>query len=161
MESPEPITPASRLARLLSDPVRLRRASRIGLLLTASLASLAWALEPGPLRSLLVAVGWIFVPIVAAGLGLGDAFFIEHGRGTRRAILAIVAGTVVMLAGCGLLASIDTTDATTARRALAGIVYGLFYGAVILVLGAFIALLIGRGSGYVSRKIQEVDDDGW
>lgn len=150
----------SRLRRVVSDPLRLRRYARATLALATLASAFGWWLFAGTARSLLLAVGWIILPFIAVGIAAGDAFFIEHGRGVRRAVLTLALGALVGIASCALINSVSTGAGS--RSALAeGCAYALLYAAATLCLAAALALAIGRGAGYVARRIQQVDDEGW
>jgi hypothetical protein len=98
-----------------------------------------------------LALSWIAAFPIAAGLGLGDSFFIEHGRGLRRAIVTIVAGTFVALLSCILVSTLPTSDDDWLKRGISGGVYALLYAAIVLVLGGILGIAFGRGGGYLAQ----------
>lgn len=153
--------PPSFVSRLLQDPVKLRRRSRIAALGVALLSGIAGSgvLASGPLSSALTALAWLLVPVVAAGIGAGDAFFLRHGVGDRRVAWTLLLGFVVALTSCVVLAVINTSD--TGRSVLAGALYFLLVIGIIGVLSAGIAIAVGKAGGYLSRRIQDVDDTNW
>jgi hypothetical protein len=150
-----------RFSRLLSDPLTLRHRARLALAVATAVSGIAWAVLDGTGRSVLLALGWFALPVIAVSLGAGDGFFIEHGRGGRRALLTIVVGAITSLASCGLLSSISDADSDPLRSAIAGAIYAVMYAAITLTLGATLGIAFGKGSGYLGRRIQQVDDEGW
>jgi hypothetical protein len=152
---------ASRLGRLVSDPVRLRRYTRIALVPATLIAGAAWGLPGDTWTTLLIAVTWIAAPLLAAGIGFGEAFFVSHGSGRRRALLTAIAGVTLVLLGCIGVSAIHESSPSGARAAADGAAYALFYAVVILTLATLIGLAVGRGAGYVARRIQQTDDEGW
>jgi hypothetical protein len=151
----------SLISRLLRDPVKLRRNARILSILVALVAAIAGSgwLTSSVLASTLTALAWLFVPVMAAGIGTGDAFFLRHGVGERRVALTALLGVVFAIFACALLAVIGTADESTPL--LAGALHFVLVIAVIGVLASILAVAIGRGGGYLSRRIQDVDDAGW
>lgn len=151
----------SLVSRLVSDPVSLRRRSRIGALavgLVGGLAGSGWLLS-GTASSALMALAWLFAPFVAAGIGIGDAFFLRHGVGQRRVMLTLVASILAGLTSCLVLAALSGDE--DSRLLFAGLLYFVLIIAVIAGLASIVGIGIGRGEGYLSRKVQDVDDTGW
>lgn len=152
---------ASLLSRLMNDPVKLRRRSRflaIVVALATAVAGSGW-LPSSTAAAVLTAFAWLFVPVAAAGIGVGDAFFLRHGIGERRVALTALLGVVFAIVACAVLALVATGD--DGRPILSGALYFLLVVAVIGVLSAVLAVAVGRGAGYLSRRIQDVDDTGW
>ncbi len=149
------------MSRVLRDPVRLRRRSWLAALVVSlggGLAGSSWAAVE-PFAGLLMVFVWLLVPVVAAGIGIGDAFFLRHGIGQRRVTLTLLLSTLVALVSCVALAAVS--GAESEQVLLSGALYALLTLAVISWLGAAIGLGAGRSGGYLSRKIQDVDDTGW
>lgn len=152
---------SSRLRGVLDDPVRLRRRAWLASLAVALVGGWAYGFGRSAGAALLLALTWVAMPFLAAGAGLGDAFFVRHGRGRRRVAATAALGVVLALTGCASLASIaDGPRSTTRELARCG-AYGAMFLALIAALAAVIALAVGRGEGYLARKIQAVDDEGW
>lgn len=153
---------SSLVARLLRDPVRLRRRSWLLACLVGVLGALAGSGWSGveSVSSVLMALAWLLVPLVAAGIGLGDAFFLQHGLGQRRILLTLVGASLVAVASCVVLAVVTGAE-TSEEMLLSAALYWLLIMAVVIWLAAFVGLGVGRGGGYLSRKIQNVDDTGW
>jgi len=152
---------ASFLTRLLQNPATLRRRSRLAAVVVAALAAVAgggW-ISSGALSGSLTAIVWLLVPLVAVGIGIGDAFFLRYGIGERRVAVTALLGLVVAIAGCAVLAVINTSGERSSW--LAAVLYFLLVAGTIAVLASGIAIAAGRGSGYLSRRIQDVDDTGW
>ncbi len=149
------------LSRLLHDPVKLRRRSRVLAVCLAVLSGLAgsgWLLS-SVLSDFLTAFVWLLVPVAAAGIGIGDAFFLRHGIGGRRIALSAIAGVFAATLSCAILASISTSEDGAAL--IQGMLYGLLVVGMIAALAAFIALAAGKSERYLSKRIQDVDDTGW
>jgi hypothetical protein len=110
---------------------------------------------------LLVALLWVIGPVIALAIGVGDAFFLQHGRGRRRSILTLIGAIVVALVACVILSGIteESQDRGGQVLSIAGNV--LLYIAVIGGLASLIALGIGRGSGYAARRIDELSREDW
>lgn len=160
MEDPEFESP-SLTARALRDPVRLRCWSWLAALVVSlggGVAGSGWdAVDviDGPLMALV----WLVAPVVAAGIGIGDAFFLRHGVGQRRAMVTMTLSTLVAVLSCVVLAAISGVEERPVL--LSGALYLALTLAVIGWLAAGIGLGVGRGTGYLARKIQNVDDRGW
>jgi hypothetical protein len=148
------------IARLASDPFRLRRWSLFALGVLALMSALGQLLG-GFLGGMLLAVPWVAGPLVALGIGAGDAFLIQYGRARRRVLLTLVAGVLVAIGSCAALASIDGASPGGVRGLLEAGLYALFFAVVILALAAAIALAIGRGGDYLARRIERLGDDDW
>jgi hypothetical protein len=157
-ESKEPI---GFIARLLSDPIRLRRWAAIALLVLAPLAGFAHAAHLGNRTGLLIAIVWIVMPFVALAIGIGDAFFLQYGRGRRRVVLTLLASTIVALGSCVVLAGISEASQSTGTRITEGIGYGMLYIAFTLGLASLLALILGVGREYVSERIMRMSRDDW
>lgn len=151
----------TRLARLLSNPLWLRRAARTLIVVIALGSGVAWATLDGAGQSLVLAFGWIALPFIALALGIGEGFFIEHGRRLRRNIATLLFSVVLALGSCVALAVVPDGGQSTGRGIVSGSTYALFYAAIALGLGAACAIAFGRGGAYLGRRIQEVDDEGW
>lgn len=160
MEDPEFESP-SLMSRALRDPVRLRRGSWIAALIVSlggGVAGSGWeAVDSidGPLMALV----WLLAPAVAAGIGIGDAFFLRHGVGQRRATITLTLSTLAAVLSCVVLAVVSGFE--NRPLLLSGALYFTLTLAVISWLATGIGLGVGRGTGYLSRRIQNVDDRGW
>ena len=148
-------------ARLVRDPVALRRRCRVAALavgLAGAVAGSGWLLSSAA-SSGLMALSWLFAPLVAVGIGIGDAFFLRHGIGQRRVLLTLLLSVLAGLVSCAVLAGIAGDDSSSAL--LSGVLYFVLILAVISGLASMIGIGVGRGEGYLSRKVQDVDDTGW
>lgn len=106
-----------------------------------------------------MACAWLLVPVTAAGIGMGDAFFLRHGIGRRRVLLTLIVSTLIAVVSCVFLAALSGTEN---RHALvSGVLYFLLTLAVIGWLASAVGLAVGRSGDYLSRRIQNVDDRGW
>jgi amino acid transporter len=151
----------SRLRRLLANPATLRRRALAGLLALALLSGVVQALDLGPLGTLIVALTWVGGPLLALGLGAGEAFFIQYGRGVRRAIATVLSSVCIALAACAAIPTVTAESQNVAERAVRGILYALLFVTVFLGLGALLALGIGRSGDYLARRISNMSDDDW
>jgi hypothetical protein len=147
-------------ARLTAEPIRLRRLSWSALLVMALLV-IAGRFVSGFAGGMLTALAWICAPVVALGIGVGDAFFVRHGRGMRRILLSIPGSIFTVLTSCVILAS--TSDSSTSRMhdMVVAALYAVLYAGIVLGLAGLIALGIGRGEDYVSRKIDRMSREDW
>ena len=153
--------PPSLLSRLLQDPVKLRRRARVGAVVVALLSGIAGSgvLGSGALSASLTGLAWLLVPVVAVGIGMGDAFFLRHGVGDRRVAWTLLLGFVIAVSSCVILAVANASD--SAWSVLSGTLYFLLVIGVVGVLSAGIAIAAGKAGGYLSRRIQSVDDTHW
>ena len=155
--------PANRpgfIARLTADPLRLRRWSRFAL---AGLVVLVIAsrLLSGFSGGMLTAFVWICVPFVAFGIGVGDAFFVRHGRGMRRILASILVSIFTALTSCVILASISDPSTSSLRDLLDASLYAVLYAGIVVGLAGVIAMGIGRGEDYVARRIDRMSREDW
>lgn len=160
MKEPEFESP-SLISRVLRDPVRLRRRSWLAALavsLGGGVAGSGWA-GVESFAGILMALVWLLVPVVATGIGMGDAFFLQHGIGQRRVTITLALSTLAALVSCVVLAAVSGSE--NQHELLSGALYLLLTLAVIIWLAAVIGLGVGRSGGYLSRRIQNVDDRGW
>ena len=144
--------------RFLKDPLHVYRpASLAGLALAVgSGLSLAW-LEGGA-QALALGMCWLGLLPLALLHGWGRALFIEHGVGIRRALGECVAGWLLALSACAAL----SLDGAGMGGTLVTLLLGLaLYLAVFRALSAGAGLLLGRGVGYMSRRLQGMEDDSW
>lgn len=148
------------VARLAADPIRLRRWSWIALLCLVLLV-IAGRLLSGTIGGLLTALTWICASIVALGIGVGDAFFVRHSRGMRRIVLSILGSIFTVLTSCVILASISDPSTSRMRDIIVAALYALLYAGIVLGLAGLIALGIGRGEDYVSRRIDRMSREDW
>lgn len=147
-------------ARLAADPVRLRRWAWIGLPGLVLLV-LAGQLLAGSTGGMLTALSWVCAPIIAFGLGIGDAFFVRHGQGMRRILLTILGAVFTVLTSCVILASISDSATSRMRDMVVAALYGLLYAGIVIGLAGLIALGIGRGEDYVARRIDQMSREDW
>ena len=151
----------SLMSRMLRDPVRLRRRSwlvALAVSVGAGVAGSGWS-AVASFAGILMALVWLLVPAVATGIGIGDAFFLRHGIGQRRVMLMLTVSTLAAVLSCVVLAAVAGSE--DQQELLSGALYALLTLAVISWLGSVIGLGTGRGRGYLSRRIQDVDDRGW
>jgi peptidoglycan/LPS O-acetylase OafA/YrhL len=148
------------IARLAADPIRLRRGSWTALLALVVLV-IAGQVLSGFTGGMLTALTWVCAPIVAAGIGVGDAFFIRHGRGMRRILLSIPVSGFTVLTSCVILAGISDSSRSWRQDLVVAALYALFFTGIVVGLAGLIALGIGRGEDYVSRRIDRMSGEDW
>src|SRR5690606_565633 len=148
------------LARLLGDPVRVRRPASLAGFALAVVSGASYQLlgDGGP--ALLYGLTWLAMPVEAGVLGYGQAFFVGRGVGVRRALLEVILGLLGALLACVVLSVVDAGDGLASKLVVAGLA-GLLYLAVYRGLAGGVALGLGRGLDYAGRRIQELDDEGW
>jgi formate hydrogenlyase subunit 3/multisubunit Na+/H+ antiporter MnhD subunit len=154
----QPIGP---IARLLADPIRLRRWGRIALALATPLAGFAHGIRGGTSTGWLVALVWVVMPFIALAIAVGDAFFLQYGRSRRRVTLTLAAAVGVALASCVVLAIVTEEARTTQRQVVEGVGYAVLYLASTSGLASLIALILGVGREYVSDRIMRMSRDDW
>ncbi len=147
-------------ARTVADPIQLRQRSRIALLILIVLVVIGQLLS-GFGAGMLTALTWVCAPVVAFGIGVGDAFFVRHGRQQRRILLSIVLSLLIVLMSCVILAGGVNGSSSVQRNIVESSLYGLLYAGIVIGLSGTIALGIGRGEDYVSRRIDQMSDDDW
>jgi hypothetical protein len=152
---------SSRLRRLTANPANLRRRAWLATGLVALLGGAGYAAGDRTWARWAVALPWLALPFLALAIALGEAFFVRHGRGGRRLALTALAGGMVGIGACGLLATTDAIADRVSSKLIQATLYALLFAALVGLISAVLALGIGRGEGYLSRKIQAVDDDGW
>jgi hypothetical protein len=155
-EEPRP----SLIRRWLAEPIRLRQRARVLLLIAVLLAGPSRLLD-GWSEGFLTALLWIGVLPLAIGIAAGDAFLVTYGRGQRRLIATLLGAVLLALLSCILLASIAGNSGSTGRDIVGIVAYSVFYAANVLGLSALIALAIGRGGDYVSRRIDVMGEEDW
>ena len=148
------------IARLVADPLRLRRGSWLALLALVVLV-VAGQLLSGFTGGMLTALTWVCAPIVAAGIGVGDAFFVRHDRGMRRIRLSILVSVFTVLTSCVILAGISDSSRSWTQDLVVAALYALFYTGIVVGLAGLIARGIGRGEDYVSRRIDRMSGEDW
>jgi hypothetical protein len=153
-------SPSGLFARIVSDPIRLRRWSWLALLVAVGLVA-GGQLISGLVGGLLTALAWIVAPAVALGIGVGDAFFVRHGHGKRRIALSILVSVFTALISCVILAGISDSSGTWAQDLVVTALSMLFYGGIVVGLAGLIAFGIGRGEDYVSRRIDRMSHEDW
>jgi hypothetical protein len=157
----DPHQEPSLLSRIIGDPLRARRVAAISLLVLTPLAGFAHAAHWGFATGMLAALCWALAPFIAAGIGHGDAFFIQYGRARRRTLLTLIASVFLALASCVVLAGLSEST-RGARQALAeGVGYGMLYLSATVALASLIALVLGFGKDYVSERIMRMTRDDW
>ena len=148
------------IARLAADPIRLRRGSWLALLILILLVVASRSLS-GFAGGMLTALTWICAPFVAFGIGVGDAFFVRHSRGMRRIILSILGSVFMVLTSCVILAGISDSSESWTHDLVVAALYALLYAGIVIGLAGLIALGIGRGEDYVSRRIDRMSREDW
>ena len=148
------------LAKLLSDPPRLRRAGRLLGDCGALLSGLAYLTLGSGLSALAYGLTWLALPVVAGLAGYGDAFFVQHGVGIRRAVLELIVGVLGLLVACVVLSLVDADGGIVEQIAAVALAAALYFAAF-RGLAAGVALGLGRGLDYAGRRIDELDDEGW
>lgn len=148
------------LARLLGDPVRVRRPASVAGLILAALSGASYLLLGAGWLALLYGLTWLALPFAAGVLGYGKAFFVQHGVGARRALVETILGLLGAILSCVLLALFDADDGWLERLSVAGLA-ALLYLAAFRGLAGGVALALGRGLDYAGQRILELDDEGW
>jgi len=148
------------ISRVISDPIRLRRYGGLALII-AMLAVAGGQLLTGLTAGMLTALAWVVAPVIAFGIGVGDAFFVRHGRGKRRILLSILASIIAVLTSCAILAAISDASGTWTQDLVAAALYVLLYAGIVIGLAGLIALGIGRGEDYVSSRIDRMSREDW
>jgi hypothetical protein len=160
-EPSDPAPRAARWARLTQNPARLRGRAWLVTVLIAVVGGVGYAAGASSWARWLVALSWVAMPFLAVAIALGEAFFVRHGRGGRRLALTALAGGLAALGACGALAISGEIADTLSPNVTQAALYALMFAALVGLISAVLALGIGRGEGYLSRRIQAVDDDGW
>lgn len=148
------------LGKLTRDPVALRRRSRVAAVVLAGLGALAGSEWPvaGGVATALMALVWFVVPLVASGIGVGDAFFLRHGEGQRRVTLTLLCGILVALVGCVVVSGASASE--NERPLLSGLLYFTLISAVIAVMASLVALGLGRGERHAPDRLRDFDSRG-
>jgi hypothetical protein len=149
------------LSRFVADPLRTRRVAAVALLVATPAAGFAHAADRGFGTGMLVAFCWALAPFIAAGIGHGDAFFIQYGRARRRTLLTLIAGVLLALASCVALAGLSEAANGARRSVTEGAGYGMLYLSVTMILASLIALILGFGREYISERITRMSRDDW
>jgi hypothetical protein len=152
---------AGLIARLLSDPVRLRRWGVRMLIVVTPLAGFAHGIHWGNRTGWLVALVWIVMPFIALSIAIGDAFFLQYGRGRKRVTLTLAGSILVALLSCVVLSILAEEARTTGRQIAEGVGYALLYLAFALGLASVLALILGVGRDYVSDRILRMSREDW
>ncbi len=147
--------------RWIRNPVELRRRSYYAsvVVIATNMVSSGGIIDDVP--SMIYPITWLLLPVVALGIGYGEAFFIEHGRGVRRAVVTGLAGALIGLLSCVLLAGLPGEADSTGRRLAVTGLSGILFGSLLYSLAAFIGLGAGKGSSYAARRIADSDDENW
>lgn len=147
------------LRRLIDDPLAARRAGWRALV--PGLAMIV----PGQftdhlIAGLLTALAWIVAPLIALTIGYGEAFFLQYGRNRQRVVVMVACGILTALTTCVVLSSVG--DGGGEVRQWVNVVGSMvLYGGVTIGLSGLVAIGIGRGSGYISGRIDEMSRDDW
>lgn len=157
----EPEQEPTFIARMLSDPARLRRRCALALLALAVGSGATRVIDLGTPGSFITALTWVVGPPLALGVAAGDAFFLQHGRGKRRVVLTLAAGVLAALISCALISGVTELSQSAARDAAEAALYGSLYLAVFLTLAAGMALGIGRSGDYLARRVEHLSNDDW
>lgn len=148
------------LMRQLRDPIVLRRwAPRA--LLTLAVAVVTGAIIGGGVGRLLSVVGWVLLIPISVAFGYGEAFFIAHGRGVRRATLVLICSAIASLILCVILSTGGIADLSTGTQAGKVIVTLVLFLGTGLMIASMSGLGFGLGTGYLARKINERSSDEW
>ena len=148
------------LARITADPIRLRRWSWLALL-AFMLLTIAGRLLGGWAGGMLAALTWICAPIIAFGIGAGDAFFVRNGRAVRRIAVSILVSVCIAVSSCAILATFSNSSSSRAGDIVVALLYAVLFGGMVVGLAGLIALGIGRGEDYVSRRIDRMSREDW
>lgn len=148
------------LTRLAADPLRLRRWSWLALATLIAVVIVSRLLS-GFAGAMLAALTWIFGPIVALGIGVGDAFFVRHRRAIRRIALTILVSIFAVLTSCVILADISNSSMSPMRDIVVAILYAMLFAGIVIGLAGLIALGIGRGEDYLARRIDHMSGEDW
>lgn len=147
------------LRRLIDDPLVARRTGWRALMLALVLVAMGQVFDD-LIGGLALASAWIVAPVIALAIGYGEAFFLQHGRNRKRVLVMIVVGMLVAVAACVVLSVVATGDDEAGLWVnLAGSL--VLYGGVTVGLSGLVGIGIGRGSGYVAGKIDEMSRDDW
>jgi hypothetical protein len=161
----EPAQPPTLLRRLNDNPRSLRRRGAVAIVVLALAFGVTRMVDLGFAGALLAAACWIAGPMAALGMAVGDAFFLQYGRGTRRAALTSLASALGAVVTCVTITLVTSavTDAAQpwAIRAIEAALYALLFAAVFFGMGAVLALGIGRSGSYLSRRIDALSTDDW
>jgi len=155
--------PPSRLALLmrhLRDPIVLRRWSPLALLALA-LAVAAGAAIDGAVGRALSVIGWVLLIPISVAFGYGEAFFVAHGRGVRRATLVLLCSAIASAPICAILSTGGDDDLAAGTRVIQVIVTLVLFLVIGLLVASASALGFGLGTGYLARKIDERSHDEW
>jgi hypothetical protein len=153
--------PVGLIARLLADPIGLRRWGLIALAVVTPLAGFAHGIHGGTSTGWLVALVWIVMPFIALPIAIGDAFFLQYGRGRKRVTLTLLASLIVALVSCVVLSILSEEARTTGRQVAEGLGYAVLYLAFAFGLASLIALVLGVGRDYVSDRILRMSREDW
>lgn len=147
------------LRRLIDDPLVARRTGWRSLVLASSLVVVG-QVSDHLIAGVISALAWILVPLIALAIGYGEAFFLQHGRNRRRVGSMIAIGVLMATAACMTVSIAARGD--DEGGLWVNIVGSLvLYGGVVVGLSGLVAIGIGRGSGYVAGKIDEMSSDDW
>lgn len=148
------------LWRRLGDPITVRKRAAAILPILATSACIG-ALLGGGVGGFLSAFGWVLLLPASLALGYGEAFFIGHGRGVRRATLLLISSATASFILCAILStSLDGGSGPEMRVVRAIVTLVLFVTASVMV-ACLAALGFGLGTGYLARKIAERSTDEW
>lgn len=148
------------LMRHLRDPIVLRRWAPVGLLALA-LAVAAGGLIGGDVGRVLTVVAWVLLIPTGVAFGYGEAFFVAHGRGVRRATLVLLCSAIASLLLCASLSMGVVADLGRGIQAVTAIVTLVLFLGTGLMIASTTALGFGLGTGYLARKINERSSDEW
>lgn len=146
--------------RHLRDPIVLRRWAPVGLLALA-LAVAAGGLIGGGVGRALTVVAWVLLIPTGVAFGYGEAFFVAHGRGVRRATLVLLCSAIASLLLCASLSMGVVADLGRGIQAVTAIVTLVLFLGTGLMIAGMTALGFGLGTGYLARKINERSSDEW
>ncbi len=142
------------------DPIVLRKRAAVTVLVLGAAVFAGGLVDGGAARAIVIA-GWVLLVPVAVALGYGEAFFIGHGRGARRATLLAVISALASLAICAMLSTGLGAGLDTGGRPIRSIVTLVLFLCAGVLLASVSALGFGLGTGYLARKVAERDADDW
>lgn len=146
--------------RQLSDPVVLRKRAVVTLPLLAAAVGLGSILG-GRSGDTLTILGWVLLVPTALALGYGEAFFIGHGRGVRRAIFLAIFSAIASLSLCVALSTGLGGHFEARSRLIQAIVTLVLFLVTGMLVASLAALSFGLGTGYLARKIAERSAEDW
>lgn len=146
--------------RQLRDPLTMRKRAAVALPIVAIAVGVGQLIE-GRAGEAVVVLGWVLLGPIAVALGYGEAFFVGHGRGVRRATMILILSAIASLATCVILSTGVVAGSGPGIRAIRAIVTLVLFALLGLLVASAAALGFGLGTGYLARKIAERSTDEW